>query len=155
MRRPSALCALALLAAGCGAGATAPAATTATGPLAYSACMRAHGIAGFPDPNAKGNLIVTPADHFDPSSPIYRAAEGACAKLQVGPGGGMTPAQQEHVFQKLYRYVLCMRKHGIPMADPFKGANSGVGIVVPRSIDPASAAFTSADEACKPLIPNG
>lgn len=153
MRRAYVLPTIALVAAGCGAGATALPATTATGPLAYSECMRAHGVGNFPDPNSHGNLVVTPSDHLDPGSPRYQAAEKACAKLQVGRG--MTPAQQERAYQHLYRYVLCMRTHGISMADPFRGPNGGVGIAVPRGIDPASATFQTADRACKPLIPNG
>ena len=55
-----------LLAAGCGGGAALlgsraspdfdPATTTTSGAVAYSACMRSHGVPNFPDPDSQGNF---------------------------------------------------------------------------------------------------
>jgi hypothetical protein len=50
--------------------------------LAFSKCMRAHGIPDFPDPNASGN-IQFPVSSPLPKSPAFqRAANGPCKKYQ-------------------------------------------------------------------------
>jgi len=41
------------------------------------------------------------------------------------------------------------------MADPFSGPNGGVGIVLPRNVDPNSPLYKRADAACKHFIPAG
>jgi hypothetical protein len=125
--------------------------------IAYSACMRRNGAPTFPDPNSQGNLIITPADDINPSSPEYERARNACKKLSPeGAGGtGMTPAQHAEALAAMTRYVECMRKHSIPMADPFSGPNGGVGIILPRSVDPNSQQYRQADAACKHFLPNG
>lgn len=59
--------------------------------LAFSACMRAHGLPGFPDPvfsDGKMSLQIKggPSSGLDPRSPKFQAAQKAChSKL---PGGG-------------------------------------------------------------------
>lgn len=60
--------------------------------LAFSRCMRAHGVANFPDPQFKtgsgglGIRIGGRSGGLDPNSPIFRAAQQACAGDL--PGGG-------------------------------------------------------------------
>src|SRR5215472_9481228 len=55
---------LTTLVTACGGGGGSQAGTTAGGSktyqqaLAYSQCMRSHGVPGFPDPDSQGNLIV-------------------------------------------------------------------------------------------------
>jgi hypothetical protein len=53
--------------------------------LKMSACMRAHGIADFPDPSAQGGIQLRggPGSDLDPNSPRFQAAQKACM-----PGGG-------------------------------------------------------------------
>jgi hypothetical protein len=59
--------------------------------LAFSACMRSHGVPKFPDPvfsDGKTTLQLNggPGSGLDPSSPKFKAAQEACrSKL---PGGG-------------------------------------------------------------------
>jgi hypothetical protein len=65
--------------------------------LKFAACMRAHGITSFPEPEVnrnKENIIIgfTPASGIDPNSPQFQAAQKACQKLPVarsdlGDGG--------------------------------------------------------------------
>lgn len=159
-----------LLVAGCGANprtpsetrvvATAPAGTPRPGIsrlVAYSVCMRRHGVPNFPDPNSRGNLVITPNARINPASAVYERAQTACKKF--GPEGagssGMSPAQHAQVLAALTRYVECMRRRAIPMADPFSGPNGGVGISLPRGVDPSSEQYKQADAACKHFIPNG
>jgi len=65
----------------------------------------------------------------------------------------MTPTQHAKALAALTRYVQCIRKHGIPMADPFSGPNGGVGIVLPHTVDPNSPLYKQANAAGKHFIP--
>jgi len=145
------------------AGVTSTASTTASPRsgvqrlIAYSACMRRSGVPNFPDPNSNGNLVITPADNLNPAAPAYTRAQHACGKLspQGAAGHGMTPAQHARALAAMTRYVACMRAHAVPMADPFSGPNGGVGITLPRSVNPSSGLYKRADLACQHLQPNG
>jgi hypothetical protein len=56
--------------------------------LAYSQCMRSHGVPNFPDPQrAAGGTRVTIGNGVDPNSPQFQSAQQACQSLY--PGGGM------------------------------------------------------------------
>ena len=83
----AALACLALVAAACSSPSKAG---TGPGPgggssrhseLAFSRCMRAHGITAFPDPNSQGGIALGagPGTGIDPKSPQFKAAWHACA----------------------------------------------------------------------------
>jgi hypothetical protein len=47
--------------------------------LAFSACMRSHGIKDFPDPSSGGlQLHVSPGSDLDPNNPTFKKAQQAC-----------------------------------------------------------------------------
>jgi hypothetical protein len=67
--------------------------------LKFSACMRAHGLPGFPDPTSSsgGNIQLSIGGKknsgLDPSSPVFQSAQKACQSVMPGPkikGGGST-----------------------------------------------------------------
>ena len=53
----------------------------------FAACMRKHGVAGFPDPNGQGMFSPGSIKALDPTSPLFQSAFKVCAPLQgkVGP----------------------------------------------------------------------
>ena len=58
--------------------------------LAFSKCMRSHGVTGFPDPKFEGNGGVQsggPGSTFNPSSPTFQAAQKECGDLMGPPPG--------------------------------------------------------------------
>jgi hypothetical protein len=64
--------------------------------LKFSACMRAHGVAKFPDPvfsGGRAELKIDMRNGIDPKSPVFQAAQKACEHLVPGatrrsaPGG--------------------------------------------------------------------
>lgn len=65
--------------------------------LAFSACMRSHGLPDFPDPTFRGNHISIairggPGSDLDPRSPAFQAAQKACrgklpGKIAAGAAG--------------------------------------------------------------------
>jgi hypothetical protein len=122
-------------------------------PTAYSACMRKHGVAKFPDPDSEGvlRLKAGPGTGIDPESAQFKAADTACRKLGLGPPT-LSLAQQAEERERLVEYAACMRKHGLPK---FPDPKPDGGLVLKRGgdIDPNSAQFKEAQKACEDLLP--
>jgi hypothetical protein len=128
--------------------------------VAYSACVRAHGVPNFPDPKitTHGNG-VSMAIGINPSisgNPHFKSAQQACSKLLPGggPGGGsnhqITPQEQTQYLKA----AACIRSHGIPnFPDP---TFSGGGVhIAHQGLNESSPAFKAAVQACESLIPGG
>ncbi len=133
-----AVAALALLATACGGASSAdsggspgtPMSTGSPSAVAYSACMRSHGVPNFPDPNPAGGGAIPKADpqQLGVSSSQLQAAQQACKQLI--PGAGSTAEQQQEtqcamagdcsqaVVQRwmsgLQTLAQCLRTHGVP-----------------------------------------
>jgi hypothetical protein len=62
--------------------------------LAFSVCMRAHGIKDFPDPDNGGLRVhVTPGGDLNPNNPTFQKAQQACQKdLPFKPASGTAKA---------------------------------------------------------------
>jgi hypothetical protein len=61
--------------------------------LAFSQCMRSHGVPNFPDPKVSGNTVQLggpSSQGFDPNSPQFQAAQKACQSSLPGTSGGNT-----------------------------------------------------------------
>ena len=53
--------------------------------LRFVACMRAHGLPAFPDPQVNSNGIEMQLPKgLQPGSPVFRAAQQACKSLMPG-----------------------------------------------------------------------
>lgn len=74
--------------ASAGAGSERTARSTASLPLEYSRCMRAHGIRNFPLP-VDGHILLTPSSGIVMSSRAFVAAAKACARY--GPSAPKRP----------------------------------------------------------------
>jgi hypothetical protein len=150
-----------------GAGSSKPGAKSANGSaersaLAYSKCMRAHGLPDFPDPNSKGEIQLDagPGSDLGPDSPQFNKAQHACRSLEpVAP-----PAQQRRNYEQALKFAKCMRSHGVPLADPKPPSSgpqtqshSGSGQSNGNSpgVDPNSPQFQRAQQACRSLQPSG
>jgi hypothetical protein len=168
-----ALAAAALLAPGCGAAPAGSASATRNGAgpaasgkyaaaLAYSRCMRSHGVPGFPDPRQVGGEIQLSGSGtgIDPQSPLVAAARQSCRHLLHG-GGEPTPAERQQALARMLQSSRCMRAHGIAgFPDPALSAPAGragysvvmsngvAWLAVPDSIDVHSPAFERAAAAC-------
>ena len=58
--------------------------------LAFSACMRAHGLKDFPDPSNGGLQIrVSPGSDLQPNNPTFQKAQQACQKYLPFKGGAL------------------------------------------------------------------
>lgn len=129
--------------------------------IAFSACMRAHGVPNFPDPkiSTSGNSVKV-AIGINPSisgNPHFNAAQKSCQKLlpEGGPGPNSGPPISPKEQTEYLQAAACIRAHGIPnFPDP---TFSGGGVHIPKTagINPHSPQVRAAEEACQSLIPGG
>jgi len=142
-----------LLAAACGGGspAASPGGSLYQQSLAYSRCMRVHGVPDFPIlKQGPGGSLVHPVS--PPAgmltSPGYDAAFRACLKLAVV--GGSSPARYRAMALKGLEQAECMRAHGIT-GYPSPGALDG-GLHEPDAtaigLDAHTPQFAAAARAC-------
>ncbi len=128
----------------------------------YSACMRAHGVSGFPDPSTTEtpNSFGIDGYSFDlpismnTQSPAYESAVKTCQSvLGSGSGHGPSAASLARAKRQALARAVCMRAHGVPnFPDPTVSSN-GQGITVGSGgggIDPQSPAFQEAEKSCQP-----
>jgi hypothetical protein len=124
--------------------------------LAFSECMRSHGLPNFPDPNAQG---VIQGSGLDPGSRTFQTATKDCRHLL--PNGGVpTPAEQAKALAQALKMSQCMRSHGITdFPDPVSVAGGGIQISLhstPGSdLNPNSPQFQAAQKACQRFSPAG
>jgi hypothetical protein len=167
---------LALLAAACGGRSPSPAGSgspssvsgqaNTPSAVAYSSCMRAHGVPNFPDPTSSGAIPKGSAQEFGVSSSQYHTAQTACAGLvpvsvgsmqQCEEDGVCPPALVQQALNLMRRYARCMRAHGVPnWPDPSIGPEgqplfnvSAVGITYQFT---HSSSFAAKDSECERLV---
>jgi len=144
----------ALLAA-CG-GSAAPVSANQTAyqkAVAFSACMRAHGEPGFPDPQPNGNLLINAQkDHLNGA--LMNSAQKACQHLmpKIKP---MTAAQQQKLTAQALKFVTCMRAHGLPTFPDPTINSQGIELQIPNGVAPNSPVLRNAQQACRHLAPFG
>lgn len=129
--------------------------------VAYSACVRAHGVPNFPDPKVtvSGNSVKV-AIGINPSisnNPHFKSAQQACNKLlpNGGPGGESSHPISPQEQSEYLKAAACIRLHGIPnFPDP---TFDGGGVHIPKTagVNLQSAQARAAEEACQSLIPGG
>jgi hypothetical protein len=132
----------------------------ATGLLAYSSCMRSHGVPGFPDPT--GNQGI-PKDEVIRAFRAVTNAQAQAASHQCAhllPAGGSLSGQATQAVptqdqQDYLKAAACMRAHGITnFPDPLFSGGS-VRFPIPSGINSSSAQFNQARRTCQKLIPAG
>lgn len=134
--------------------------------IAFSHCMRTHGVPEFPEPS-EGHILLRRSDHnghvtgINPQSAQFQAASKDCAKLSPKGGKPPSPAEQAKLQEKALLFSQCMRTHGVPnFPDPeFSHGGGGIGIRIggakggPSRIDLSSPQFQAAQKACQSIMP--
>jgi hypothetical protein len=115
--------------------------------IAYSGCMRSHGVSDFPDPNSQGNLQLQ--SNVDPNTPQYQRAEKACGPIP----SNVTPAQEHQAFVIELKAASCMRANGVPnFPDPIwerSPLNGAMSIRLSLGDLPNSPFYARAAKKCK------
>lgn len=154
-----ALIAIGLLAAGCGGGSTssgAPdpsAANIGKQSMAFGACMRSHGVPGYPDPHVSASgtgvqVTISPGT-ANPDSPAFKTADGACHHLLpdlVSPAASSGQEQQQDL-----KFADCMRSHGVPN---FPDADRHGSFTLPSTTNQQAPQFQRAMKACTDAEPS-
>jgi hypothetical protein len=131
-----ALAVLALLAAACGSSRSATGsgsssegvATAEPSYVAYSACMRSHGVPNYPDPNSSGSLPKPDAHHLGVSDSQLQATQRACQHVLPNSGRAIDAdsitqcmmaedcpqALVQHLLDEERSFAGCMRSEGMP-----------------------------------------
>jgi hypothetical protein len=173
-RRSAVLSVVALLTVACGGGPSSTAnrphaggSTSSPSAVAFSACMRAHEIPNFPDPDSKGMPGQADPQQLGVRSSHYAAAGQACQPLLPTGGSLRQQTQQCLLFgdcpqtlvQQLLtvgrRYAQCLRSHGVPnWPDPSISAKGGRPVfdLSDAGIDPRTAdtsQFRAKEDDCR------
>jgi len=135
--------------------------------LAYTKCMRSHGVPDFPDPDSQGNYSNSQIQAVDNGTQESRNASSQCQSLLPNRGTGLsvTELQQmmESNLQHALKAALCMRQHGIPGFPEPTPLTTGSGVnwpALPAGIDQNSPQYTKAFRKCSgpdvggPIPPN-
>lgn len=117
--------------------------------LTFAACMRAHGLPQFPDPNSQGDVTI---NDVNPNSSSFTDAQRACQKF-AGASGKPSAARQAKLMANALKFSSCMRAHGVTnYPDPKPGPN-GIGVSLSTNsadgIRPNSPVFRRAQRACQ------
>lgn len=155
-----------LLTCGCGGASSASSSTNTsaaasaqtTGAVAFSSCMRSHGVSSFPDPSSSGTI---PKNQVIPlaASPQFPVAQRACQHLLPNTGGPTdTHAQVEAALSGMVRFATCMRSHGVqnwpdPTIDRDHPGDPRPVFDLHSAVDPTAPRITADVDACQHLMP--
>jgi len=133
--------------------------TQTTGLLAYSSCMRSHGVPNFPDPVSSGGIPKETGQQLGVSDSQLQEAQNACQHL-IPAGGSLSGQPIQTITAQQQQYYLkaaaCMRSHGITNFPEPVFQNGQVEFpMLSHLVDLNSAQFTRAYHVCQKLIPPG
>ncbi len=98
------------------AGGSATSASTASQKaLAFSRCVRAHGVPNYPDPGSNGQIAKETTQQLGVSNSQIQAALNACEHLLPNTGNvDDNPAALQRWWSQMQRFAQCMHSHGVP-----------------------------------------
>ena len=158
--------------AGSGGSPNAGGSATSASAVAYSHCIRSHGVPNFPDPTGSGQVPKADPQQLGVSSSQLQAAQRACQHLYPGNGGSLNKASlgqceetgncpQELVqqtVQAMREFARCMRSHGVPnWPDPTVDSEGrpGFNLLHVHGFDPNSPQIDNKMQECEHVMPGG
>jgi hypothetical protein len=156
----SVMATLAVLAAACGgspsstgsggssnAGGPVSSQAASSKAVAFSHCMRSHGVPAFPDPTRTGGMPKVTPQQVGVSNSQFQVAQRACAHL-LQP----TQAQIPQIMSGMVNFARCMRSHGVPnWPDPSTDSNGQPVFNIP-GINPDSPRISNTADECTHLL---
>jgi hypothetical protein len=122
--------------------------------LAFSRCVRSHGVPNFPDPNSSGVLPKRQVAQLTAGNPQFPAAHRACEQL-LPNGGQPTQAQAQQAWNDMRNFARCMRSHGVanwPDPAPTSQQDQRPFFHLSDSIDPNAPQITTKIRACQHVL---
>ena len=126
--------------------------------VAYSQCMRAHGVANFPDPEIVDGQVRAPrlaGTGIDTSSASFHAAGVACHSILPPSAAAAQPMSQADQ-AKWLAFAQCVRSHGVsgfPEPDFSSGGPKPYFDFNGTGIDARSPTVAAAQQACQSIVP--
>jgi len=162
---------LCLLAAGCGeseashvarlGATTAPRPSLSSPPsasaqvseaIAFSQCMRSHGVLSYPDPSSGGALVKESLQQLGVSLSRFQAAASACRQFSPNGPSGPNPAAAAQVRAQALSFSQCVRSHGVTnFPDP--ASDGRIPDPATLGINQGSPKFEAANDACRAYRP--
>lgn len=178
---------LALLAAACGGspggrvaqlGSTATQSSTSSsaasaqqnGAIAFSRCMRSHGVPTFPDPASGGAIPKVSLERLGVSSSRFQSAQTACQDLlptndveasvtECLSTGDCPQALLHRILNEGLQFARCMRSHGVPnWPDPTRDPDNGApvfNLLQVHGFDPRSPQIEDKMDECRHVYSGG
>ena len=162
------MAAAALLAAACGGSPSsassggspnAGGSANSSSAVAYSRCVRSHGVPNFPDPQGTAGIpkeaVVRALREVSDSR--AKAATNACANLNPN-NAPVSPAQQRQQLTDDLKFAQCMRSHGLPNFPDPTSSDGRVEFVISVSrdgFDPHSPQILAKAHECQHVLPAG
>jgi hypothetical protein len=116
--------------------------------LAYSKCMRSHGVPSFPDPDPQGQFPPLHSDSLASKEESVSASD-ACKSLLRSGGMGSPQDRQEKLAFAL-KVARCLRAHGYPnFPDPTVSSQGTSESLGGAGIDANSPQFQAAETTCE------
>ena len=146
--------------------------TTSASYLAYSACMRSHGVGSYPDPGSAGQLPKPDAHHLGVSSAQLATAQSACQHSLPYTGRAINTDSVtqcmmaedcpevlvQHLLTEERSFAHCMRSHGLPnWPDPVTDSHGRPVFAISISKDgfnPYSNPIWAEGNRCSHLMPD-
>jgi hypothetical protein len=155
---------------GSAASSSAEGSTNSPSALAFSACMRSHGVPNYPDPDSSGQLPKTDPQMLGVSSSQYDGAQQACRHLFPTAGGSLhqreeqcivnggpcPPALLQQMLTADRQFAQCIRSHGWPnFPDPTPQSDGPVFNITAAGISDAvshTQRFEATLDECERLV---
>jgi hypothetical protein len=155
------MAAAAMLAAACSGGPSSTGSggspNTETSAVAYTQCVRSHGVPDFPDPDSSGQIPkITSGQQVGVSDSRLNAAQGACQDLW--PYQAPTQAQLRQQLTDDVKFAQCMRSHGVPNVPDPTISDGRVEFLISVSKDgfnPYSPRILAKARECQHVLPPG
>lgn len=122
--------------------------------LAYTECMRSHGLSDFPEPvEGRIQMQAGPGSDLNPESPTFQKAEEACRAL--APSMEPNSDQEAELQSSALEFAECMRANGVLNFPDPEVSEGRLKMMIPKGADPEAPAFEEAQEACRELMVGG
>jgi hypothetical protein len=129
--------------------------TTTQQALAYSRCMRSHGVPNFPDPGSNGAFPKVAPQQLGVSSSQFQAAQNHCRYLLPNGGSGASQTQVQQLMSGMLKFAQCMRSHGVSnWPDPVIDAGGNPEFYLDGKVNQNSPQISSKIHGCLHWLPS-
>jgi hypothetical protein len=116
--------------------------------VAFSACMRTHGVSYFPDPDSSGAIPKVVPQQLGVSSSRLQQAQHTCAYL-LQPA----EAQVQQTLSGMLDFARCMRSHGVhDWPDPTTDSDGQAVFDLQGRINPDTPQMGTTSDECSHLL---